>query len=523
MNSQISSNIANKIKNYEQISSLLYMDSKLRDLLTQHYQHPIDFVEAYDYINNLIYGIQLANTDLAGITIYSFNDSFPSDGLFIKHVDEQMLAMPWYQKLQQSYGNAVYSVIVNHEGKEPVITLARLLNNHNMMQPYGVLTIDVKESALYSLFEQEAKTMDIYLVNQDGVILSTRSKDQILQPFSSLIPSEQWKEGYSGTFTQPMLKADSMVVYHSLPIGWRTVSFAPLRTVLGEVYQASNRVLLISLCSLALSVFLIIMVARYFSNRFQALTRFVRRVGDEDFSFDVKLNSKDEIGVLAESFNTMKQQLDKLINEVYKKEIMRKEAELTALQSQINPHFLYNTLAIISSLSIQNKDRQVGKVVRHLSNFYKTSLSKGKPVILIQKEVEITKHYIEIQLMRFHNLFQVHWQLDEKLFRHQTVKLILQPFVENAIHHAIWDEDQPINIIIRLYRKDQSICFEVVDDGGGMTAERAADIMSANREVGYGIYNVHERIQLTYGAPYGVFIYSRPGIGTQAILTIPII
>jgi len=99
----------------------------------------------------------------------------------------------------------------------------------------------------------------------------------------------------------------------------------------------------------------------------------------------------------------------------------------------------------------------------------------------------------------------------------------LQPFVENAIHHAIWNEDQPINIIIRLYRKDQSICFEVVDDGGGMTAERAADIMAANREVGYGIYNVHERIQLTYGTPYGVFIYSRPGIGTQAILKIPII
>jgi two-component system sensor histidine kinase YesM len=522
MNSQLSSNIDNKLKNYEQISSLLYMDSELRDWLTREYRRGIDFVHAYDYINSLLFGIQLTNTDIDSITIYPFNESIPSDGMFIQRVDEGMREAKWYKELEQSYGNAVYSVVMENGGKQPVITLARLLNNNDMQRPYGVLAIHVKESALYSLFGEEAQASDIYLVNQEGAILSTRDKSMILQPFRQVLEEGGWSAGGSGTFERPVKGMDSLVVYDTLPIGWKTVSIIPLSDVLSEANKTSSRILLIAAISILLSVGLIAMTARYFSNRFQTLTRFVRKVGDEQFQFELKQDSKDEIGLLAESFNTMKRQLDKLINEVYKKEIMRKETELALLQSQINPHFLYNTLAVISSLAVQNQDRQVSKIVRHLSNFYKTSLSKGKPVILIQKEIEITRHYVEIQSVRFDNLFRVHWQLDEELFRHQTVKLILQPFVENAIQHAVWSDDEPLNIVIRLYRLGDAIRFEVVDDGAGMSPERAADIMRRDKEAGYGIGNVHERIQLAYGPEYGVTLFSRPGIGTQVVITCPL-
>ncbi|QNK57777.1 sensor histidine kinase [Paenibacillus sp. PAMC21692] len=522
MNSQLSSNIDNKLKNYEQISSLLYMDSELRDWLTREYRRGIDFVHAYDYINSLLFGIQLTNTDIDSITIYPFNESIPSDGMFIQRVDEGMREAKWYKELEQSYGNAVYSVVMENGGKQPVITLARLLNNNDMQRPYGVLAIHVKESALYSLFGEEAQASDIYLVNGEGAILSTRDKSMILQPFRQVLEEGGWSAGGSGTFERPVKGMESLVVYDTLPIGWKTVSIIPLSDVLSEANKASSRILLIAAISILLSVGLIAMTARYFSNRFQTLTRFVRKVGDEQFQFELKQDSKDEIGLLAESFNTMKRQLDKLINEVYKKEIMRKETELALLQSQINPHFLYNTLAVISSLAVQNQDRQVSKIVRHLSNFYKTSLSKGKPVILIQKEIEITRHYVEIQSVRFDNLFRVHWQLDEELFRHQTVKLILQPFVENAIQHAVWSDDEPLNIVIRLYRLGDAIVFEVVDDGAGMSPERAADIMRRDKEAGYGIGNVHERIQLAYGPEYGVTLFSRPGIGTQVVITCPL-
>ncbi|MFC5406155.1 sensor histidine kinase [Cohnella soli] len=523
MNSQITSNINNKIKNYEQISSLLYMDSQLRDLLIQNYKKGIDIVHAYDYINSLLFGIQLTNSDIDSITIYPFNESIPSDGLFIRHVDEQMKAENWYKELQKSYGNAVYNVMIKRDEKQYDITLARLMNNHDSLHPYGILTIDVKESAIYSLFGHEAQASDIYVVNHEGIILSTRDKSKILQPINNVLDDGDWPARGSGTFERTVNGLDSLIVYDTMPNGWKTVSIIPLRNVLSEAYKSSSRVLVIAAISLLLSIVLIATTARYFSNRFKTLTRFVRKVGEEDFRFEMKQDSKDEIGLLSESFNTMKRRLDKMINEVYKKEISRKEAELALLQSQINPHFLYNTLAIISSLAIQNQDKQVGKIVRHLSNFYKTSLSKGKSIILIQKEVEITRHYVEIQLTRFHNLFRMHWQLDEELFKHQTIKVILQPFVENAMHHAVWNDHEPLNIIIRLYRKNNAICFEIVDDGAGMSSARVADIMRRDKEAGYGISNVHGRIQLAYGPEFGVSVFSRLGIGTQFVITIPII
>ncbi len=124
--------------------------------------------------------------------------------------------------------------------------------------------------------------------------------------------------------------------------------------------------------------------------------------------------------------------------------------------------------------------------------------------------------------MRFGELFRVHWQIDESLLPYQTRKLMLQPFVENAIHHAIWDDEAPLNIIIRLYKKPGCICFEVIDDGAGIGAEQLRKINSVGTESGYGISNVRQRLQLAYGPEYGVAIFSRLGIGTQVKITIPL-
>jgi two-component system, sensor histidine kinase YesM len=326
----------------------------------------------------------------------------------------------------------------------------------------------------------------------------------------------------SGTSEAVVNGERSLVVFNRMKLGWKTVSVVPFNYVLADARQASNRLLFISAISILLAIILIFLTSRYFSNRFLTLYRFIRKVGNEDFNFQLRSSGSDEIGQLANAFNDMKLRLDEQINEVYKKEILKKEAELYALQSQINPHFLYNTLSIISSHAFRNKDTELGSIVKHLSNFYKTTLNQGKRNILILKELDITRHYIAIQHMRFEKLFQVHWQIDQSLYVHQTLKLMLQPFVENAINHAVWDHDRTLTIIIRLYKSNNSICFEVVDDGSGMTEEQSSNVLQANKESGYGIRNVHERIQLAYGSNYGVAIYSRLGIGTQVVITIPL-
>ena len=164
---------------------------------------------------------------------------------------------------------------------------------------------------------------------------------------------------------------------------------------------------------------------------------------------------------------------------------------------------------------------QVYQMVNHLSKYYRISLNKGKRIILIEQEINLVKNYISIQQIRFKEMLRMHYDLDEDLFSLSTIKLIVQPFVENCINHAVWSESG-INIIIKLKSEGDDVLIQIIDDGQGMIAadlERALN--KTSNLSGYGISNVDERIKLTYGERYGVDIFSRLGIGTSVTIRIP--
>jgi two-component system sensor histidine kinase YesM len=193
---------------------------------------------------------------------------------------------------------------------------------------------------------------------------------------------------------------------------------------------------------------------------------------------------------------------------------------MSMLQAQINPHFLYNTLASISALAMKHDDPQIQDMVSNLAKFYRVSLNKGKTIITLSEELRLTQSYVAIQQIRYGEMLRVQYDIDETALVHHSVKLMLQPFVENAIHHAFWDEDLGITVVIRCYREADDIWLEVVDDGMGMTPD-ALEKVRAMQETGYGIRNVSERIKLAFGDDYGVTIASRLGIGTQVRIRLP--
>ena len=211
-----------------------------------------------------------------------------------------------------------------------------------------------------------------------------------------------------------------------------------------EIMRSSRKtamqIVVIALFSLVLSILMIIVIAKYLSRRLRKLNLQAAQVEQGNFTLLPDDFSKDEIGQLSAAFNKMSTRLKDLIDKLYVKEIAKRDAELYALQSQINPHFLYNTLSGISSLAIQNGDIEVSKIVNHLARFYQTSLNMGHQYITLEKEIALTKHYLAIQHMRFDDSFIEHWEVDESLSTHETLKLLLQPFVENAINHAIYDD-----------------------------------------------------------------------------------
>ncbi|WP_171644528.1 sensor histidine kinase [Paenibacillus phytorum] len=520
---QLNANLETKLDSYSKISASIYLDNTLRLLLTKDYtENSTDYLDSYIYFNNVINNVLATNPDIRAVSIYTSNTTFPADSVYIKRIDAEAKTTNWYESIAHSYGNVTYSVSATTAVTEPVFKLARLLNNNSLNYPYGILTFDIAEADIYRLMEKEDKQKDIYIVNENGNILSNRNKALLNQNIGTLIPGT-FGEKNSGSFDSMYNGEKSLVVYNTIKNGWKTISVIPYKSFITNAQIASKRILIIALSSIAISVVLIYITARFFTKRIESLLQVIRRVEREDFNVNMKFMGHDEIGQLSFAFKKMTGRLKELINEVYKKEISKKEAEMNMLQAQINPHFLYNTLASISALAVKHKDNTTNEMVSHLAKFYRISLNKGKMILPISEEIKLTKYYIAIQQIRFEGLLRLHYAIDDSVLVYQTVKLALQPFVENAINHAVWDDEVGINIIIKVYKDDRDIYLEVIDDGMGMRAETLERALNKTDNVsGYGITNVDQRIKLAFGDEYGVTLYSKFGVGTKAQIRIPL-
>ncbi|MCI0529209.1 MAG: sensor histidine kinase, partial [Nitrospira sp.] len=240
----------------------------------------------------------------------------------------------------------------------------------------------------------------------------------------------------------------------------------------------------------------------------------------------------DEITELGMSFNIMIGKIRELLAAKIKEQENLKKAELRALQAQINPHFLYNTLDTIVWMAEANKTREVIEIVRALSSFFRIALSKGKDWISIRQEIEHVRSYLTIQKMRYRDILDYRIEVDEAILEGMILKLTLQPLVENALYHGIKNKRNGGVIIVQAKRTDQNeILLEVQDNGIGFTPYKLARIQTeinadsdeiTLKESGFGLENVNKRIKLYYGKQYGLSLNSQYQEGTRVILTIPL-
>jgi len=244
----------------------------------------------------------------------------------------------------------------------------------------------------------------------------------------------------------------------------------------------------------------------------------------------VTSDNVDEITELGMSFNIMIGKIKELLDSKIKEQENLKKAELRALQAQINPHFLYNTLDTIIWMAEAKKTGQVVEIVSALSSFFRISLSKGADWITIGEEVERTRSYLTIQRMRYRDIMDFKIEMDEEVARNTVLKLILQPLVENALYHGIKNKRQGGTISVRAKRKSENeVLLEVEDDGIGFTPDKLAQLRAEldddsgdiKMESGFGIGNVNRRIRLYYGKQYGLTVRSEYNTGTCVTLVIP--
>ena len=520
-NQQISSNVKAQLDQFQQISSIIYTDETLQTYLTQIYKKDYPIVEAYNYIDGLFYSFLATNGNIANICLYVNNETIPEDGLFLRHITMDAFAGQYLNELSHTSGQDFFSNVILDEKGNNIIYLGRILNFNTATQPYGMITIGFKEELLYSLIEKEEQTKSVYLLNEKNDIISATDKSLLNRKFSDVFGQDLRENQEVITIGDERC----LLVYNTMYHGWKTVSLTPLDEVMQPSRKTAVQIVILALICLFASTAMVVVIARYLSRRLNKLNRQAAQIEQGDFTVWPDDYDSDEIGQLGSAFNQMSLRLKALIDELYVKELAKRDAELYALQSQINPHFLYNTLSGVSSLAIQNGDRDVSQIVNHLARFYQISLNMGYQYITLEKELALTRHYLAIQHMRFGDDFTETWEIDNSLLKCEVLKLILQPFVENAINHARSQNDVPLHIEIRAFPAEDDrkkwMCLEVEDDGCGMSETQVKAIMSAQAPKGYGILNVHKRIQLAYGSDYGVFITSRKGQGTKIALALP--
>ena len=308
---------------------------------------------------------------------------------------------------------------------------------------------------------------------------------------------------------------------------WRIITMSNIN----ELAEARDRnmQLLIAIFFASLVVTLLVgaFVSRRISGPLYQLEQAMSRIEEGDFFTPVEVSGQKEILHLGRAFNQMLERIRMLMDAVVAEQRDKRKNELAALQNQINPHFLYNTLDSIVWLAENNRNRDVVTTVVALARFFRISISRGKHFIPVKDEIAHIENYLTIQQIRYVDKFEYRLDIDEKVYGHKVMKLILQPLVENAIYHGGGEADDEKGVItIRSFLRDKFLVFEVENTGYGVTEERIEEIMKAvkdpERREGVGLRNVYQRLKIYYGEKADLMMESELDEMTRVILLLPL-
>lgn len=399
--------------------------------------------------------------------------------------------------------------LVNLESKE--VAAVRMIYDDQVLDAAICIALDYDKifQPLTNILTEENGGM---VTDEDGRILYNKSE---------LEDIELKKSDDRDTALEKINQECAYTMAESKENNWGFYLYKSQRAISGSVRRLLlEEIPLMAACCL-ITLVLGLSFSRIFTRKIEELTRNMDKVNHGSREVTVSSDSEDEVGILINSFRRMMDEINRLIDEVYVNKIALKEYELKALQAQINPHFLYNTLSMMNWMAIRSGQMDISKVTLALSTFYRTALSKGEDMVTIETCIRNMEAYLEIQLTMHDYNFTVEWDIDPDIKNEKMPKLLLQPVVENAIEHGI-DEKEEGDKKLFLSFKGQGDDVEIIvrDNGTGMEQEKAETLVTYQAK-GYGLKNVNDRIRLLYGEAYGIRIFSEPGEGTNVIMRFP--
>ena len=495
---------------YNSLSDYIAFDRTLAEVFSMEYGTPYEqYEQLTQKVDPILRTASYFHGGMQQITIYTDNGMVKHDTTVapVSEIEET----DWYQKTLEHPG---LNWFVNYQ--EKTLFSARKLAFSGAREGVNILYMDVDYQKLFTPYaETLISECGLYITDQDGKLVFEESRFSGKNQNYDLTYSEFQEQRDRGSTDYIILCEQSNTT------GWTVWLYQPV----GLAGEAMRPIGVMAGVTILICIF--VAVLAYFitsgmvSSRIERLTHFMQEVQEGSMDMQMESDDRDEIGMLYRGFGSMMKRIRTLINEVYLSKITQKEAELKALQAQINPHFLYNTLSLINWKALAAGEEDISRMTLALSTFYRTALNRGRNVLQVETELSNTRAYLEIQSMLHDGNFDYEIEAQTEILQCESLNLILQPLVENAIHHGIEEKtDGRGKITVRGWKEDNCVWFMVEDNGVGMEQEVADKILTMESK-GYGVRNVNERIRLCYGEKYAMKVESVVGKGTKMTIHFP--
>lgn len=437
----------------------------------------------------------------------------------------------WYKNAESAIENVHFSIPHIQNLYEDglyryhwVVSLSRYVDiNDGEIPGSGVLLVDMKYSVIEDVLKQindSSEGIYYYMISRDGQMIYHPRKTEMARGLfeENSLKASGYEEGTYEITTNG--HKENVVVGNIAYTGWKLIGVVPESVQTARINNFRYYIF---------TTIMVLMMMLLEGNRLisRKISKPIRKLDESVKTYeaggktDIYIGGSSEIRHLGYSVQRSYERIETLMEEIIRQQNERRKSELDALQSQINPHFLYNTLSMMNWMAIRSNQMEISKVTLALSTFYRTALSKGEDVVTVENCIQNMQAYLEIQLTMHDNNFSVDWDIDPTIKNEKMPKLLLQPVVENAIEHGIDEkEDGDKKLFLSFRGNGDDVEITVRDNGMGMPQEKAETLVTYQAK-GYGLKNVNDRIRLLYGEKYGIQIFSAPDEGTTVVMRFP--
>lgn len=494
-------------------------------------------MRSYEMSSQAFSDTLLSRADISSIMIFGKKKMLLNRSMYTyQKVALDYSKLDWYAKAVAKPQDAIITGPNRHsffDTDDEVISLSREVQSYENGTFRGVILINLNMNKITEICNsfQEKQENFICIINDKGELVYEQQNGRERFAFDEKENRQELNTALGKTKESCFrlnYRGEKYLITRTdmKTTGWTLVSMVPYKSVMAETMAISGVMILAVAITLIVTLLLLNRILTGVVKPLKKLEKYMVQVNPDNMDQRMEILTDDEIGHLSMKFNQMMDRIRNLKEQVIEEQEDKRKYELQALQAQINPHFLYNTLDSIIWMAETN-DSNIVAMTEALAKLFRISLNKGNEEISLERELEHVKNYLIIQSMRYADKFTYEISAEPGVERCRTIKLILQPIVENCIYHGIKKKRGTGKITIRAYRREQNLIIEVSDDGCGMPEEICRKILSDEIESenisgsGIGVKNINERIQLRFGKKYGLSYSSEEGVGTTVTYVLP--